>query len=360
MKYMQVQKRKKRNPIQVMLLTIVIIFVVGAAVVLGLFHVRQADVIGNEFYSASEIKKMVMSDSMGENTLYLLWKYSQEDAAESLPFLSAVDVTMINPYYVQFHVYEKTIVGYLMYGGSMIYFDKDGVVVEISQELREGVPPFSGIAIAQPVVSEKLPIADEEFFETLILEAQILKQSGLEPDEVHYDEKKEMILYFGSDIRVLMGDSSYMEEKMQNLSALFPELEGLSGTLHMENYTSGTTAISFKKGEKGEEELIMNVNQPEESEESEDTEGLEGDTSEGENPEGENSDGQNSQSEQNQSGYVEDPSRIATDANGSEYYTDPAGNVTYNMDQQYLGDDGQVITDGYGYIDPYTGAYILN
>lgn len=360
---MQVQKRKKRNPIQVIFLTIVIIFVIGAAVVLGLFHVRQVDVIGNEYYSADEIKKMVMSDSMGENTLYLLWKYRQDDAAENLPFLSAVDVTMINPYYVQFHVYEKSIVGYLMYGGSMVYFDKDGMVVEISQEQREGIPPFSGIAISQPVVSEKLPIADEDFFQTLLLEAQMLSQSELEPSEVHYDEKQEMSLYFGSDIRVLMGDSSYMEEKMQNLSALFSELEGLSGTLHMENYTSGTTAISFKKGEKGDEELIMNVNQPEESEDSEDTEGQEeadGESTDGENPDDGSSEGQDSQSEQTQSGYVEDSSRITTDSSGTEYYTDPAGNVTYNMDQQYLGDDGQIITDGYGYIDPYTGAYILN
>ncbi len=350
---MQLQKRNKGKLIRIPLLILAGVVVVALVVIFGLFHIRQVDVIGNEFYSAEEIEKMVMSDSMGQNSLYLVWKYSQPESAEDLTFLSGVEVSMVNPYHIQIKVYEKMIVGYLMYSGSMVYFDKDGMVVEISQEQREGIPPYSGISIGQPEVGELLPVADEAFLADIIEGARLIAQSGLSPLEIHYDENQELILYFDGN-RVMLGDTSYLEEKISNLKALFPQMEGLSGTLHMENYTSGTTTISFKKGEQDDEELLMNVNQPEGGEEK-------SEVSEGEGAES-GSDGSSEEegSGTSASGYTENDSRITTDADGNQMYTDDAGNVTYNLDKPYLGDDGEIITDGYGYIDPYTGAYILN
>ena len=348
---MQLQKKKANKPIYIMSMILVSIIVIGLFVVFGLFHIRQVDVIGNEYYSADEIQKMVMSDSLSENSLYLTWKYSQPDAAENLTFLSAVDVTMINPYHVQIKVYEKSIVGYLMYSGSMVYFDKDGVVVEISQETREGIPAYSGIAISEPKISEKIPVEDEDFLDDIISEAQmiqeILCQNGIVPKEIHYDDKQQLILYFANN-RVMLGDNSYMEEKLSNLQALMPQMEELSGTLHMENYTAGTTTITFKKGEKGEEELLMNVNQPE------------GTSEENTDEASTDADGEESTEESEKSGYSEGSGTFSTDASGNDTYTDASGNVTNNMEQMYLGDDGEIISDGYGYIDPYTGAYILN
>lgn len=346
---MQLQKRKKRRPIYIVLLILISVIVIALFVVFGLFHIRQVDVIGNEYYSAEEIEKMVMSDSMSENSLYLTWKYSQPDAAADLIFLSAVDVTMVNPYHVQIKVYEKSIVGYLMYSGSMVYFDKDGVVVEISQEKRDGIPAYSGIDISEPKVSKLIPVADEAFRDDIISEAQmiqeILGQNGIQPEEVHYDDKQQLILYFANN-RVMLGDNSYMEEKLSNLQSLMPQMEELSGTLHMENYTAGTTTITFKKGEKGDEELVMNVNQPEGSTEESEKSSESGEAS--------------TEETETENGYSNDSGTFSTDASGNDTYTDANGNVTNNMDQIYLGDDGQIITDGYGYIDPYTGAYILN
>lgn len=176
---------------------------------------------------------------------------------------------------------------------------------------------------------------------------EILCQNGIVPKEIHYDDKQQLILYFANN-RVMLGDNSYMEEKLSNLQALMPQMEELSGTLHMENYTAGTTTITFKKGEKGEEELLMNVNQPE------------GTSEENTDEASTDADGEESTEESEKSGYSEDSGTFSTDASGNDTYTDASGNVTNNMEQMYLGDDGEIISDGYGYIDPYTGAYILN
>ena len=58
--------------------------------------------------------------------------------------------------------------------------------------------------------------------------------------------------------------------------------------------------------------------------------------------------------------YQESDGTFATDSEGNEYYMDKNGNITYNIDQyNYTDENGEIITDGYGYIDPYTGAYII-
>ena len=57
--------------------------------------------------------------------------------------------------------------------------------------------------------------------------------------------------------------------------------------------------------------------------------------------------------------YQESDGTFAEDADGNRYYTDKNGNVTYNVDSyNYVDSNGDIITDGYGYIDTYTGAYI--
>ena len=357
---MELQRRKKRNLLKLPLLVFLAVVVIGFAVIFGLFHIRQVDVIGNEFYSSAEIQKMVMSDSLAENTIYLTWKYSDPEAAGELPFLSAVEVTMLQPWHVQIRVYEKTIAGYLMFSGSRVYFDTDGNVVEISGEEREGVPPVSGVSIGQPALGEPLPVTDDAFLADIVANARALHQSGLTPDEIHYDDQQNMILYFGES-RVMLGDTSYMEEKLEELAAIYPQMEGMSGTLHMETYTPDAVSVRFVPGERGEEEqeLLINQNRVSSSEE-EQTETDENGEIVPSSEDGTAESNAETNAESGGSGYGEDSSRFSTDASGNEIYTDAAGNVTTNLDQPYLGDDGQIITDGYGYIDPYTGAYILN
>ena len=48
-------------------------------------------------------------------------------------------------------------------------------------------------------------------------------------------------------VKVLLGKDIYMEEKISELNDLLSKLEGLSGTLHLEEYDSTKDSIIFTK-----------------------------------------------------------------------------------------------------------------
>lgn len=325
------------------------VLALAALILLGLFQVREVTVIGNSRYNAQEIQDAVMQDGLCKNTLYLLWKYGDpERANQELPFLNGLEVTMISPYQVQLRVYEKPEVGYVQKSGSYIYFDEQGQVIEQSKKNHEGVPKVTGLTLDEVVLYETIPVKDETQRDSLITLARLLNKNGLIPDEIKFDKSEGIFLYF-DQVRVKMGEPVALEEKTAALKSIVPQLDGQEGTVHMEGYSEETKTVTFKKGETEQQMEI-----PED--------GQAGKVVQEEGRENRESEGQSESETESETGPVYDESdgTFSTDAQGNEIYTDAAGNTTTNVDQyNYTDENGGIITDGYGYIDPYTGAYIL-
>ena len=78
--------------------------------------------------------------------------------------------------------------------------------------------------------------------------AQGLKKYEILPNSIHYDEYSNMILGYET-VTVNFGDSENITEKMATLAVIYPQLEGMSGTLHMENWSEDNTDVPFEKQE---------------------------------------------------------------------------------------------------------------
>jgi cell division protein FtsQ len=50
-----------------------------------------------------------------------------------------------------------------------------------------------------------------------------------------------------NNIWISVGDQTYLEEKIMRLPHILPQLEGQSGTLHLENWSEDNTDIVFEK-----------------------------------------------------------------------------------------------------------------
>lgn len=120
--------------------------------------------------------------------------------------------------------------------------------METSTNIIPGVPKVTGVSCSEVFLYEKLPLEDESILRLLLNLTQTLEKYGLEPEEIAFDEKEGAIVYYGN-IRVIVGEEEYLAQKIIRLSQILPKLDGMKGTLHLENWTEETTDIVFDKEE---------------------------------------------------------------------------------------------------------------
>lgn len=244
------RRRKKRRKIGLYILLILILLIAaGVFIVMNVFTVENVVVEGNELYSSTQIENMVLNDEHSWNSLYVDLKYRFVDIGE-VPFVDTMEVSLDNPHTVHIKVYEKGMLGYLYINsiGQNAYFDKDGFVVETSTEVIDGVPKITGISCEEVVLYEKLQLENSDILRDLLNLTQTLKKYNLLPDEIQYDSNMEPVLYYGT-IQVKIGSEDNLSQKVVRLSIILPQLDGLSGTLHLETWTPETTDIIWDRAE---------------------------------------------------------------------------------------------------------------
>ena len=259
------RRRKKRRKIGLYILLILILLIAaGVFIVMNVFTVENVVVEGNELYSSTQIENMVLNDEYSWNSLYVDLKYRFVDIGE-VPFVDMMEVSLDNPHTVHIKVYEKGMLGYLYINsiGQNAYFDKDGFVVETSTEVIDGVPKITGISCEEVVLYEKLQLENSDILRDLLNLTQILKKYNLLPDEIQYDSNMEPVLYYGT-IQVKIGSEDNLSQKVVRLSIILPQLDGLSGTLHLETWTPETTDIIWDRAEEQSETEEETTEEPSE------------------------------------------------------------------------------------------------
>lgn len=235
------------------------IFVVLLVIVLGVcvylwyeYSITSVTVKGNSHYTDDEIKEMVFTGPYSYNSIVLSLMYRNK-SIEDIPFIEKMDVDIVNSNSVRINVYEKAIAGYVEYLGHYMYFDKDGIVVESSNRIIEGIPFVTGLSYDHVVLHKPLPVKKSSVFLTILSVTQLLSKYQIETDRIAFDSDGRITLYFGK-ARVLLGTDDYIDEKINEMHLLLPQLEGYSGTLHMENYVGEEVNFSFDKDKDPNEE----------------------------------------------------------------------------------------------------------
>ena len=244
------RRRKKRRKIGLYILLILILLIAaGVFIVMNVFTVENVVGEGKALHSATQSENLVLNDEYSWNSLYVDLKYRFVDIGE-VPFVDTMEVSLDNPHTVHIKVYEKGMLGYLYINsiGQNAYFDKDGFVVETSTEVIDGVPKITGISCEEVVLYEKLQLENSDILRDLLNLTQTLKKYNLLPDEIQYDSNMEPVLYYGT-IQVKIGSEDNLSQKVVRLSIILPQLDGLSGTLHLETWTPETTDIIWDRAE---------------------------------------------------------------------------------------------------------------
>ena len=238
-------KKNNRRGIRLLCMLFVVALVLGGIYYFLLTHsIKTVYVVGNVHYTKEEIQDMVMEGPLGDNSFYLSLLYADKQITD-IPFIASMSVEVLSPDTVKIKVFEKTLAGYVAYLDRYLYFDNEGTVVEISGIKTEGVPQITGLSFEHAVLNKPLPVADTEVFGKILTITKTLTKYSLSADRIYFNANKEVTLYFGG-IKVVFGSDSLLDEKIMQLQSLLPKLEGMSGTLNLQNYDENTSSIPFK------------------------------------------------------------------------------------------------------------------
>ena len=240
------ERRKRKTKIRYLVLIgilVLLIAVLGTgAYILSKYTVRTIYVEGNTHYTDAQIIDFVMESRLDYNSVYLSLKYKNKDIT-GIPFVQAMDIKILSHDTIKIMVYEKSLAGYVEYLGRYMFFDKDGIVVESSSERIGGIPQVSGLAFDSVALYEKLPVEDDSVFNSILSITKLLSKYELTADRIYF-AGKEVTLYFGN-VRVMLGTSEYIDEKVTRLYYILPELSGRSGVLNMKDYKDTSDNVTF-------------------------------------------------------------------------------------------------------------------
>nr|MCR5580704.1 hypothetical protein [Pseudobutyrivibrio sp.] len=191
-------------------------------------------------------------DKYSVNTVYVFLKnlvFPKGDAE----FIDSFKVKMTGLNSVTIQCNEKSILGYIVEeDGRYIYFNYDGVITEISETFVDrGYMRVEGVSCEEPEIGEALAIGQDQigYLTSLI---KILQKNDLMPNAITYDENNHITIGYDT-YSIALGSSVYLEEKIDRMLRILPQIEGLYGTLHLENYSNQNTDIVFEKDVETEE-----------------------------------------------------------------------------------------------------------
>ena len=224
------QKKKKKSMKGWMVLIVTVGLIL--AVVFGC-RIKTIRITGNERVSDETIQTLIQYDKCQNNSL-LLWLLNRKTDISSEPLLNSIHVQLRNPQTIVVQVNEEKLSGYVQSEDEYIYVNDSGKIVLKQTEKLQDVLLLSGITADTAEVGEQLVSDDTGVFADFLDIAAILRSEAITADSL-------------GKFKVLLGKDIYMEEKISELNDLLSKLEGLSGTLHLEEYDSTKDSIIFTK-----------------------------------------------------------------------------------------------------------------
>lgn len=218
------------------LLIFVLVFFLG-------FRVSSVQVEGNSFYTDDEIKNMVTNVPLAKNSI-LAGFINTEKSTKDAAMIDSIKISRINRNTLLLQVEEKQIIGYIEYQGQCLNFDRQGIIQIITDEPMENVPKIEGIDVKEAVQGERLSGISRTKLNTILSVGKMLEKMENKPDRLEFNDLNQLVMYYG-DIEVRLGDDENMDEKINRLVGILPELEGMSGILHLENTTEDSESVVF-------------------------------------------------------------------------------------------------------------------
>ncbi len=242
------RKNKRRRFLKTVLPVLLLVVALGAVMVWKVFVVKDVEVVGNSIYTDDQIRDWALSDEYSWNSLYVVLK-NKLQKQEDIPFVDTMSITLLSPSKIEIAVTEKGILGYVYVSAQEMYayFDQEGFVVELSEEIIDDTMKITGLAVEEATLYEKLDLENTSILKTLLATTQLLLKYDRVPETI-YVNGSSILLDYGK-IQVNLGTGDDLSEKVLRMDTILSTLDEPCGTLHLETWSESGSDAYFKKDE---------------------------------------------------------------------------------------------------------------
>ena len=231
-------RRKKR------IVTGVLAIVGFCAIAVTVFftaYVGDCQIVGSQYGQEEQIEEELFSTPMEQRFFYQLFR-SLTHTQKTVDGLASYQMTFSTNLSVSVHVTENPIIGAVKWEHNLYYFDRNGYVMAKDIEIATLVPVIDGSDLKNVALYEKLSGIKDSFSEDILQLTQLLADNEITADAISYDVNMNVTITLG-EIKIALGSRNNMTDKIAELCAIIESggLNGLKGTLHLENCGDGST-----------------------------------------------------------------------------------------------------------------------
>lgn len=234
------KKRKKVNFKRIIKIILLMAFIIGATIFImttPIFNVTEINVEGNNRISNERIESL-SKISLNVNT----YQYSKKNIIENIkeePYIESVQVKRKLPSTIIINVEERNRDFFISNYGSYIYIDKQGYILEISNEV-EKLPEIKGFSISTEnlVPGNRISDDDLEKINTAQKIIETIKNNEIESEITGVDVSNTndfCIIMQGEGKKIHLGNASNINDKILMLKEILTKEKGKIGEIFIEN-----------------------------------------------------------------------------------------------------------------------------
>ena len=235
----RVNKNRKKLVIAGIFLAVMLLLAVLLSV-----RIKTVKVSGNERYTQEQIEAMIFDTKLSRNPVYCYYQYRFRPH-KTIPFVEDYKIVFRSPVNVEIITYEKSVVGYVSYMNSLMYFDKDGIIVESTNEKLAVIPMITGLIFGHIVLHKPLPVEDVRIFDEILNLTQVLEMYDIKADRIDFNSQKEATLTV-DNLKVELGGNAQINGKISELRDILNTYTELSGTLYLDTYDETNSNPSYR------------------------------------------------------------------------------------------------------------------
>lgn len=210
----------------------------------SVLRIRTVTVSGNVRYTAKELEEKIFDTKLSRNPLICYFTYRFRPH-KSIPFVEDYKLVFRSPTESELIIYEKSVVGYVSYMNSRMYFDKDGIIVESTSEILPGIPEISGLEFGHIVLHQPLPVKNSQIFDEILNLTQLLAIDEIPVDRIHFDANREISLFL-KELQVKLGSNEGIGGKLSELRDMIRDYPDLNGTLYLDSYDEANSNPMYR------------------------------------------------------------------------------------------------------------------